>query len=288
MKRLGIIGAENSHAAAIAKELNVEQAFPAWRVTHLWGETDEFAQKTAAAGRIPTIVKQPGDMLGQVDAVMVDHRDGGLHLAAATPFVEAGVRVFVDKPISTSLDEARRFLDLRRRQGVAVTTMSSVPHQAGIAAVREGLQACGDLRGVHVCGPGDPDSQWGGVFFYGIHQADLLVELLGTGAATVWAQRHGKAMLATVALPGDVVATIAMPGGVKDFSLSAVGAAGGYRQTLVNDAQPYRATAAKFLRMFETGAEPFDDRRMLAPIALLHALRQSLASGRPEPVPPAA
>lgn len=53
MLRLGIIGAENSHAAAIAKLLNVEQGVPGITVTHLWGETRAFAKAAAEAGQIP-------------------------------------------------------------------------------------------------------------------------------------------------------------------------------------------------------------------------------------------
>ena len=285
MKRLGSIGAENSHTAAIAKELNIAQSYPDFRVTHVWGETPEFARKAADAGQIPNVVAQPSDLLGQVDCVMVDHRDGGRHLAAVTPFVEAGVPVFVDKPISTSLDEARRFLALRRSRGVAVTTMSSVPHQACVAGIREKMQALGALRCLHLCGPGDPDSQWGGVFFYGIHQVDLMVELLGMGAQSVAATRNGKAFTAVVSFPDNLTVTISMPGEVKGFSLTAVGAADGFHAPIVNDANMYRTTTGIFTRMFATGVEPFDDRRMLAPIAVLEAMRASLAAGRPADVP---
>lgn len=284
MKRLGIIGAENSHTAAIARELNIALAFPEFRVTHVWGETAEFAQKAAADGQIPNIVASPEQMLGAVDCVMVDHRDGRHHVAAVTPFVKAGVPVFVDKPISTSLAEARRFLRLRRRLGVPVTTMSSVPHQACVAGIKQRLQEIGPLRCLHLSGPGDPDSPYGGVFFYGIHQVDLMVELLGVEPLSVTTQRNGKAFMGIVSYAGDVQVTLSMPGGVNGFNVSAVGTGGLLQQAIVNDANPYRVTAGLFTRMFETGVEPFEDRRMLAPIAVLEALQQSLKSGRPRKI----
>ncbi len=46
--RIGIVGAENSHCAHIAKSLNVEGSLPGCEVTHVWGETPEFAAKAAA------------------------------------------------------------------------------------------------------------------------------------------------------------------------------------------------------------------------------------------------
>ncbi len=35
--RIGIVGAENSHAVAIAKTLNIERAVPGFEVTYVWG-----------------------------------------------------------------------------------------------------------------------------------------------------------------------------------------------------------------------------------------------------------
>ena len=49
---IGIVGAENSHTAAIAKVLNVEKRVQGFRVTHVWGETRAFARKAAAAGEM--------------------------------------------------------------------------------------------------------------------------------------------------------------------------------------------------------------------------------------------
>ena len=284
MKKLGIIGAENSHTAAIAKELNITLDFPEFRVTHVWGETAEFAKKAAEAGQIPNIVATPEEMLGAVDYIMADHRDGKYHVAAVTPFVKAGVPVFVDKPISTSLAEARQFLRLRRRLKVPVMTMSSVPHQACVTGIKQRLQEIGPLRSLHLSGPGDPDSPYSGVFFYGIHQVDLMVELLGVEPLSVATQRNGKAFTAVVSYAGDLNVTISMPGGVKDFTVSAVGSNGLLQQPIVNDANPYRVTAGIFTRMFETGVEPFEDRRMLAPIAVLEAMQKSLKTGRPRKI----
>jgi hypothetical protein len=49
MLNIGIVGAENSHTAAIAKVINVEKRVRGVRVTHVWGETKAFAEKAAAA-----------------------------------------------------------------------------------------------------------------------------------------------------------------------------------------------------------------------------------------------
>ena len=110
MINIGIVGAENSHTAAIAKVLNVEKRVRGVRVTHVWGETKAFAEEAAAAGKIPNIVKQPEDLIGQVDAAAVDHRHCKLHLPAAAPLLEAKLPLFIDKPFCYRKAEGAKFL----------------------------------------------------------------------------------------------------------------------------------------------------------------------------------
>ncbi|HIG17134.1 MAG TPA: hypothetical protein EYQ31_07495 [Candidatus Handelsmanbacteria bacterium] len=74
MLRIGMVGAENSHTAAIAKVLNIDEKIRGVRATHVWGETAAFAKAAAEKGQIPTIVRKPEEMMGEVDAIVVDHR----------------------------------------------------------------------------------------------------------------------------------------------------------------------------------------------------------------------
>ena len=89
MLNIGIVGAENSHTAAIAKVLNVEKRVRGVRVTHVWGETKAFEEAAAEAGQIPHIVKRPEDLIGEVkglDALPVPISTPGFDSA---PYVTA-------------------------------------------------------------------------------------------------------------------------------------------------------------------------------------------------------
>ncbi len=48
-------------------------------------------------------------MLGNVDAVIIARDDHETHLELARPFLEAGLPVFVDKPLSLDLEALRFF-----------------------------------------------------------------------------------------------------------------------------------------------------------------------------------
>jgi predicted dehydrogenase len=284
--KIGIVGAQNSHAASVARLVNVEKAVRGFAVTHLWGETDPLARTTAESGQIPVIVARPADMLGQVDGVMIDHRDGQYHLAAARPFVKAGVPVFVDKPMCRSLAAARRFLALRRACGAPVCTLSSIPYHRDLPAVQKEIRLLGRLRLLRLSGPGDFRSPWGGIWFYGIHQAELMVHLLGIGAREVSASVNGDDCTAVVAYPEGLTAVMSfLVDAPYQFTLQAIGHGGSLEVDMEHDPESLARTTRIFTRMFRTRKEPFADQRMLAPIAVMEAMEKSLARRTPVSVP---
>ena len=275
---IGIIGAENSHAAGMARHLNVQKVCRGFRVTHLWGETKAFARRTAEAGEIPTIVADPAEMLGQVDGVMIDHRDGKHHIAAARPFVKARVPTFIDKPLCTSLAQARRFLAFRKQCRCPVMTTSSIPRTRSAAAMRREIGKLGDLRAVHVTGPGDWKSTYGGIWFYGIHEADLLVELLGPRlprrVATLTNGREGTAVLAFD--EGLTVTLDWATHGCRGWWVQAVGAKGSVEGPIDRTPADEPVVARLLAKLVRTRKEPYSDARMLAPLAILEGVARSL------------
>ena len=279
---IGIIGAENSHAGQVAKYINVEKGIKGAAVTHLWGEKDEFAAKTAEQGQIPTIVKDPADMLGEVDGVMIDHRDGKFHLCAARPFVKAGIPVFVDKPMCRSLAEAKAFLKFRKACRAPVCTMSSIYYHEDMPATAKRLQKIGRLRSLRLSGPGDWNSQWGGIWFYGIHQVELMVHLLGPAATQASMSVNGKDCTAVVNYPeGLTVEMSFLTDCPYRFNLQAIGHDGSVDWAMGHDPKTLHCTTRIFTKMFRTRKEPFTDERMLAPIAILEAMEKSLARKTP-------
>ncbi|MFB3892893.1 MAG: Gfo/Idh/MocA family protein [Phycisphaerae bacterium] len=284
MIRIGIVGAENSHSAAIARTLNIDKSVPGFRAVAIWGETDEFAAKSAEAGRIPAIVKQPADMIGKIDAVIVDHRHAKYHLEAAEPFLTARMPMFIDKPFCYRLADGKRFLERATKAGVPVTSFSTVPLQK---CSREYAKAIRKAKVVSVAsaGPCDLDSKYGGVFFYGIHQVDMLLECFGTdvvrtavsrspgspnASATMW---WTSGMVGTVQCLNDQLSRN------SGMQFLAVTDSGPLAVKVQYDANIYLTGIKTFCRMFKTGKEPFEHRRFLASIAVLEAMEKSVNAG---------
>jgi predicted dehydrogenase len=284
--RVGIIGAENSHAANFGKMFNIEKKFPGVEVTHLWGETDEFARKTAEAGKIPIIVKEQKEMLGKIDALIVDHRHAKYHLEAATPFVKAGVPTFVDKPFCYRVEEGKKFLQMAREVGTPVTSFSSIAQSVCTYDIREQVKSMSDINHVIRFGPLDLDSPYGGVFFYGVHLLQPLMVMFGDDIQRVKITRDGKKGSASLVYRNGLFATFIFKNlayGWETF----VETKSGLKElkSRVPETDPIMIYT-DIVEMFRTRVEPRSHQSILTEIAILEALERSATSEKWEEVIP--
>lgn len=276
MLKIGIIGAENSHCKCIAKVCNVDKKVPA-RVVAVWGETAKFAKAAAEAGQIPRIVKDWRDLLGEVDGVMIDHRHAKYHAEVATFYVKNGVPCFVDKPFTFTLAEGKRLCALARKKKVPITSFSAIPLQKNFKALKKATAKLGKILVLNTSGPVDLKSKYGGVFFYGIHQVDTIIDLLGTEVNTVSLKTVGQNGVAMMIYKDGRIVTMNCLSGA--FHWSAFGEKGNVDWPFKGDDDLYLNSAKTFVKMFRTGKEPFTHKRLLAPIAVLEAMNKSLRQG---------
>lgn len=78
-----------------------------WKITHAWTQYPESTKKLCAACHIPHLVEDYRELLGKVDAVIIARDDYELHFQMSQTFLEAGLPVFVDKPLSLDVSELR-------------------------------------------------------------------------------------------------------------------------------------------------------------------------------------
>jgi predicted dehydrogenase len=279
MLKIGMVGAENSHTVAIAKVLNVEARLRGVRATHVWGETRAYARDAAERGQIPNIVGRPEDMIGQVDAIAVDHRHGKFHLPAAKPFLETQTPMFIDKPFCYRRAEGRRFLARARELKVPVCSFSTLPKQQSFRELKKAVAKLGAIHTVVSTGPCDIKSKWGGIFFYGIHQVDMVLRLVGYDFNRVQVVKgSGNNHSAHILFKSGTVATMNLIGeGRAGFHMSVICDKGRVDMPIPMDDSPYLTGIRDFVRMFKTGKTQETEETMLGPVAVLESLEKSVA-----------
>jgi predicted dehydrogenase len=150
---------------------------PGVQVTHVWTDNPEEAASVSAASLIPNIAARPEDVIGKVDAVLVATDDGTDHVRRARPFVEAGIPVFVDKPMATTLDELRTFIRWQK-DGAKILSSSGMRYAPELTRLIADLPSFGELRWVSLI----TAKTWER---YGIHVVEPVFRLLGPGFTSV-------------------------------------------------------------------------------------------------------
>jgi predicted dehydrogenase len=279
LPRFGLLGVNTSHADAFSRIFNGTADDAALidgsEITAIWGNDlariDELATKHHIANRIAN----PNDMLGLVDAVLVvdDTNGGAVHADLARPFLEAGMPVFVDKPMTTDYADAVALFEIAGRTGAPLLSCSALRFAVELESAREKLAQIGRLSSIVSVGPGD----W---FYYGVHAVELLGAVAGTGAKTV--HRHVFDQRDVVVIgyddgPTAVVATLRDASYV--FELTAYGETGHLSFSVDDAIGFYSNTMREVVKMVETGISPLAPEQTLEVLAILHAGTRSAETG---------
>lgn len=147
-------------------EASIQQA----RVTHIWTQDIEVSKKVARASYIEKIVLHYEDMIGEVDAVLLARDDADLHVEMSTPFIKAGLPIYIDKPIANSLSDLEQLLALEQFPG-QIFSCSALRYAKEFNLSRAALNELGEIQYVDAVISKDWEK-------YGIHLIDPVFNLL--------------------------------------------------------------------------------------------------------------
>src|SRR3982751_5593905 len=188
--RVGIVGTDTSHVPEFTKLLNSKAVPGAHVVAAFKGGTqdiessrtrvDKYAAEVAEKYGVE-IVPEIAGLCGKVDAILLESVDGRQHLPQMREIVKCGKPVFIDKPLASTLDDARAIAALAKSAGVPWFSASSLRW----SEITETMKFA-DTIGVHTWGPGpleehhQLDLSW-----YAIHPIEILFTLMGPGCEEV-------------------------------------------------------------------------------------------------------
>ena len=128
-------------AAAPDGEIGITGA----KVTHVWCDDKSDAEKVAKTAFIPNVVNKVEDVIGEVDAVLIATDKGWEHLKRVRPFIEAGVPVFIDKPLTDNETDLMQFIKWQK-EGKAFMSTSSMRYAKELHEAKKHMEEIGELR----------------------------------------------------------------------------------------------------------------------------------------------
>ncbi len=194
--KVGIIGLDTSHVTAFTKLLNDKSHpdyVPGTKVVAAFkgGSPDVESSHTRVDKFTETLNKDFGveivdtieELCSKVDAILLESVDARPHLEQVKPVFEAGLPVFIDKPLAGTLADALEIQRLGKKHNVRWFTSSSYRFYAGMKALQ--TQDVGEVRGAMSYGPCHLEEHHPDFFWYGVHPVEALFTVLGPGCESV-------------------------------------------------------------------------------------------------------
>ncbi|KJZ08651.1 MULTISPECIES: Gfo/Idh/MocA family oxidoreductase [unclassified Halomonas] len=243
------------------------------RVTHAWTQDRDVTERLCRACHIDEAVAEPGDMLGQVDAVIIARDDPASHRELAAPFLEAGLAVFIDKPLTLDLQDLAYFSPYLAAG--RLMSCSGMRFASELDALRAAPGALGNWRLVR----GAIVKDWER---YGVHLLDAILPLTAATPVSVRALGAGHQSFAITMSDGSLLSIDALGEVPPVFRIEVFGDAGETSADIRDNFGMFRRTLWEFWRMLEQGPDRHQCQTTLAVIKTLIAGR--LAAERGEEV----
>jgi predicted dehydrogenase len=165
-----------------------EQSFPEDKirganVTHVWAQEREISEHISKSALIPNVVDDFTEMIGHIDGLLLARDDAETHAHFAAPFLDAGIPVYIDKPLALSVNEAQRMIERQRFPG-QIFSCSALKYASELTLSEADLARLGRIRYVSATVPKDWDK-------YAIHAIDPILNLVGDRGELVGARTSG-------------------------------------------------------------------------------------------------
>lgn len=194
MYKIAILGSENSHSWGFAS-LIAQNKYPELELCGVYGDEEGNAAIRDRSG-FDCFMKDYNDLVGKVDAIMVTARHGANHLKYAKEYIETGIPVWMDKPITASVDDAKEFVRLCSEHGNPVCGGSMLGLVQDTLDMRAAFEACEQVSGGAVSAPVNMVNPYGNFWFYSTHLVQILLSVFGYDVRSVSALRSPKGVSA--------------------------------------------------------------------------------------------
>ena len=246
---------------------------PGVTVTHVWSQEKEISESIARAAGITNVVDHLPEMIGQVDAVILSRDDPENHKEMSRPFIEAGIPIFIDKPLAYSTEDLNWFSE-QSRNGKFIMSCSSMRYANECRIARQELKSFGKLELVTAVGKKDWKK-------YGVHLLEGLFGILDDPKAV--SVRHLGELdkeVIQLRLEGGVEVMLHLFNDISGtFQISLFGQQGWKLIDIRNSYSMFRDNIIEFVRSVEQGKPRLEFSKTENIMKIIIAARQSREEG---------
>ncbi len=293
MKKIALLGCENSHADLFLKFINENYKFRDIEVMGVYSDDFAASEKLSKAFGVKQM-QNYDELVGQVDGIINTARHGAKHYKFLAPYIASGIPMFIDKPITIDEDEAVKFMQEAKANGVRITGGSCVKHEVAVQDIKKDVlnNFDGATRGGLVRAPLSSNNPHGGFFFYVQHLVEIVLEAYGRYPNSVQAFKTGGKEFVngdnlTIIFRYDnydIVGVAEELGYSYYISRSSVNHVKGYEMVIGYDNPCFFKEFEEFIDLVKGAAQRITYEDFIAPVFVMNAIKRSIDSGKEEKV----
>ncbi len=284
MKRIAILGCENSHANAFLREIRENAAYADVQVVGVYSDDAEAAQKLHEAFDVPVLAHY-ADAAGQIDGLIITARHGDNHYKYAKPYMESGIPMFVDKPITVSEQDACEFAAELAKNHVRVSGGSSLGQDTYVAQLRKAAveQSGGRTLGGFVRAPYQSVNAYGGFYFYAQHLVEMVCEIFGRFPLSVTAKQNSDCIHVLFHYE-NFDCTGLFCDNNYNYAACLMSESGTECYSIPSTEEWFAREFAEYYGLLVGNPSPLSFAEFFSPVFIMNAIDRSLQSGREEAV----
>ena len=194
MYKVAILGCENSHANIFLKAVLKDKLVDDVEFVGVYGYDPADAQAAQKLhDKFGVAVADSYDaFVGKVDGIIITARNGEHHYKYAKPYIESGIPMFIDKPITNTEEDAKAFMAELKAHNVPICGGSVVYLTDQVQQLKKDVQegTYGKVYGGFARAPINMDNPYGGFFFYSQHLVQVMTEIFGCYPKSVKAYKN--------------------------------------------------------------------------------------------------
>ena len=284
MKRIAILGCENSHANAFLTFIQKMGEFRDIEVVGVYSDETQAAEKLQEQFSVP-VMKHYGDAVGDIDGLIITARHGDSHYTFARPYISGGIPMFIDKPITIGEEQAIAFMEELRDHGVRISGGSSLKQDEYVKRLKDEAahEIGGKTLGGYVRAPYQRENSYGGFYFYAQHLVEMVCEIFGRSPLSVTARPNGDCIHVLFHYESyDCVGLFCHNSYHYYAARMAETSSKGFEIPSTDDW--FYREFSEFYGLLSGEAQAVGYGAFISPVMIMNAIVRSLASGKEEPV----
>lgn len=287
MKKIVFLGCENSHSTMFMSYMRRNEKYKDIEIVGVYSNIEQSMQNVSKNYNVP-MLSSFDEAVGKVDGVVITSRHGDLHFKYAKPYIQEGVTIFIDKPITINEEEAVAFMKECKQRGAKITGGSCLRFEEWVkelASDNENEENGKTIGGFVRC-PISLGNVNGGFFFYAQHLVETVQVAFGSDIKSVYAKLSGKTLQVLFHYDNYTVCGTYADECYKSYYVARLtDTAVKAKEFALESASPcFKAGFEEFFDILYGAEQKTTYQKFILPVFIMNAIYRSMQSGKEEVV----